>query len=243
MALIKCPECHREISDQAESCPHCGYPIQKKLYKTEREKAFDDFYSDMDAKKERPKKKSHKKPIIIVAVLVVVFALSGVGVYFGFNYLEEKKEAEKRQEEQAKEEAKEEEEENYQEELQQTAETEEEQLERKKNSYNAYISAKGSIQDDGYGNYQLVDLTVTNNGDEDLAMLSLNILVYDANKHLLAKETVSPITMGDELKAGSTYRLDNTRAFDIGYIEGKPSSFDITVDDLMFQREYDEMFE
>ncbi len=29
MALINCPECGREISDQAESCPHCGYPINR----------------------------------------------------------------------------------------------------------------------------------------------------------------------------------------------------------------------
>lgn len=27
MALIKCPECGREISSFATSCPHCGYPI------------------------------------------------------------------------------------------------------------------------------------------------------------------------------------------------------------------------
>lgn len=26
MALIKCPECGREISDKATSCPNCGYP-------------------------------------------------------------------------------------------------------------------------------------------------------------------------------------------------------------------------
>lgn len=25
--LIKCPECGKEISDQALSCPNCGYPI------------------------------------------------------------------------------------------------------------------------------------------------------------------------------------------------------------------------
>jgi hypothetical protein len=28
MALIKCPECEREVSDQAMACPHCGYPIR-----------------------------------------------------------------------------------------------------------------------------------------------------------------------------------------------------------------------
>lgn len=27
MAIMKCPECGKEISDKAEYCPHCGYPI------------------------------------------------------------------------------------------------------------------------------------------------------------------------------------------------------------------------
>lgn len=27
MALIRCPECAREVSDQAAACPGCGYPI------------------------------------------------------------------------------------------------------------------------------------------------------------------------------------------------------------------------
>lgn len=30
MALIKCPECNREISDKASICPHCGFPISSK---------------------------------------------------------------------------------------------------------------------------------------------------------------------------------------------------------------------
>lgn len=29
MALIKCPECGKEISDKAIRCPSCGYPIEK----------------------------------------------------------------------------------------------------------------------------------------------------------------------------------------------------------------------
>lgn len=29
MALIHCPECNKEISDQCNKCIHCGYPIQK----------------------------------------------------------------------------------------------------------------------------------------------------------------------------------------------------------------------
>jgi uncharacterized membrane protein YvbJ len=27
MALIKCPECQKEISSRALSCPHCGIPL------------------------------------------------------------------------------------------------------------------------------------------------------------------------------------------------------------------------
>lgn len=30
MALMKCPECSKEISDLAEKCIHCGYPIQNR---------------------------------------------------------------------------------------------------------------------------------------------------------------------------------------------------------------------
>lgn len=29
MALIKCPECNREVSDKAVACIHCGYPLQE----------------------------------------------------------------------------------------------------------------------------------------------------------------------------------------------------------------------
>jgi len=28
MSLIKCPECRNDISDQAASCPRCGYPLR-----------------------------------------------------------------------------------------------------------------------------------------------------------------------------------------------------------------------
>jgi predicted amidophosphoribosyltransferase len=27
MSLITCPDCRKEISDQATSCPHCGRPL------------------------------------------------------------------------------------------------------------------------------------------------------------------------------------------------------------------------
>ena len=31
MALIKCPECGKEVSDKAEACIHCGYPLSKNM--------------------------------------------------------------------------------------------------------------------------------------------------------------------------------------------------------------------
>lgn len=30
MALIKCPECEKEVSDKAGKCPYCGYPLNEK---------------------------------------------------------------------------------------------------------------------------------------------------------------------------------------------------------------------
>ena len=35
MALITCPECGKEVSDQAEVCIHCGYPLKKLNAKTQ----------------------------------------------------------------------------------------------------------------------------------------------------------------------------------------------------------------
>jgi hypothetical protein len=29
MALIKCPACSKEVSDQADTCPACGQPIRR----------------------------------------------------------------------------------------------------------------------------------------------------------------------------------------------------------------------
>ena len=32
MALIKCPECGKEVSSEALGCPHCGYRLKKTTY-------------------------------------------------------------------------------------------------------------------------------------------------------------------------------------------------------------------
>lgn len=40
MALIKCPECGKEISDKAEKCIHCGYPLKNKTIINKKEYDF-----------------------------------------------------------------------------------------------------------------------------------------------------------------------------------------------------------
>ena len=42
MALIKCPECGYDVSDKAEACIRCGYPLQEK-HNNSIESLFDDF--------------------------------------------------------------------------------------------------------------------------------------------------------------------------------------------------------
>lgn len=40
MALIECPECQKQISDKAEFCPNCGYPVNKRSNENESEKEY-----------------------------------------------------------------------------------------------------------------------------------------------------------------------------------------------------------
>lgn len=53
MALIKCPECGKEISDKAEKCPSCGYPITgEKETKVNAEVAENDSSSEKEEREE-----------------------------------------------------------------------------------------------------------------------------------------------------------------------------------------------
>lgn len=41
MALIKCPECNKEISDKSDKCIYCGYPMAKNNLSIINGKQFD----------------------------------------------------------------------------------------------------------------------------------------------------------------------------------------------------------
>ena len=74
MALIKCPQCGRDISDRADSCIHCG----------------------LDLKNTDPnEKKKHKGiKVLIVTIIVLVLASAGISVPIIINNIK-KNEAEK----------------------------------------------------------------------------------------------------------------------------------------------------
>lgn len=38
MALTNCPECRTEVSDKADKCPKCAYPLKTQSHKSEVQK-------------------------------------------------------------------------------------------------------------------------------------------------------------------------------------------------------------
>lgn len=70
MALIKCPECKKKISDQCENCPNCGYPIKANITTVEAE-----TFEKSDSSKDNAAKPFFKKWWFWTVVGVVLAAL------------------------------------------------------------------------------------------------------------------------------------------------------------------------
>ena len=70
MALIKCPECKKKISDQSDNCPKCGYPI--KTLQDENSKIESNESSINIPKENKP---LYKKTIFWIVVGVVIVSL------------------------------------------------------------------------------------------------------------------------------------------------------------------------
>lgn len=92
MALIKCPECGKKISDKAESCPECGCPaseFEKSLNMSEKNEERDITLTNKKSSleennvlnikrtEENNSKKYHNKKIIIAGI-VLIFAVVGI---------------------------------------------------------------------------------------------------------------------------------------------------------------------
>lgn len=67
MALIKCPECGKEISDRAGSCPSCGCPLETA--------------NEPKIEIQTPKKNVNIKKFLPIIIGVVIVAIIGIVVY------------------------------------------------------------------------------------------------------------------------------------------------------------------
>ena len=86
MALIKCPECGKEVSTSAETCPHCGFPIKQDLVKQQRVGPKPLNSSWLESWKKAPARRKWALTFVyFVNVLVFfVFLLTGLSYDEGF---------------------------------------------------------------------------------------------------------------------------------------------------------------
>lgn len=87
MALIKCSECKKEISDMADICPHCGIPSKKdeiiqKSADGESQSAVVDIAlcNEVEETVKTSKKGVNKKVLVIagIALILIVIILSAI---------------------------------------------------------------------------------------------------------------------------------------------------------------------
>lgn len=69
MALLKCPECGKMVSDKASACPKCGCPIED-IKKANEEKE--------NTEEKKPDNKKDKKKIIAAVVIAAAIAVAAV---------------------------------------------------------------------------------------------------------------------------------------------------------------------
>lgn len=72
MSLIKCPECGREISDQASSCPNCGYGLNTTQYGQELGTGIKEGLKGLNT---IASPKSRKTCILLISVPLATFLL------------------------------------------------------------------------------------------------------------------------------------------------------------------------
>lgn len=94
MALIKCPECGKDISDKASSCPNCGFELNTAKYGKELGAGIKEGLKGLNTMSSPKKKKTCVLMIIIPLALFVIFFsigistnkdnIASIGIIFGF---------------------------------------------------------------------------------------------------------------------------------------------------------------
>ena len=79
MALIKCPECGKDISDKAIRCPHCGLPLNE-IHSVTQEGTNND--AGRNANLSQSQKEKKRMPAWLLALIIVGFLLLIGGVVF-----------------------------------------------------------------------------------------------------------------------------------------------------------------
>ena len=116
MAIINCPECQREISNQAPTCPHCGIRIEGNIRtcpdcgKTVLRQATEcpnckckltplPADNEADGGKHGKKHKPHSggkasKPGVVLPIVLLVLVVAGIGLYKLYSDFQERQQME-----------------------------------------------------------------------------------------------------------------------------------------------------
>lgn len=80
MALIKCPECGRNVSDTANACPNCGFAISGIENIQELSRIKEEELGDI--------KREKSKTAVICAIIAIIFAITCYAGYYKSTELE-----------------------------------------------------------------------------------------------------------------------------------------------------------
>lgn len=75
MALVKCPECGKKVSDSANSCPNCGYGIKDHFERIEKKKEFERQFTKSNTNATVSAKKSAKSEILTPILIIIACVL------------------------------------------------------------------------------------------------------------------------------------------------------------------------
>lgn len=73
MALHRCPECRKRISDSVESCPHCGFSFKEADLEIYRQKLEQRRLHNQEVNR-----KSVKLQLIWLGIFTVVIAVAAI---------------------------------------------------------------------------------------------------------------------------------------------------------------------
>lgn len=93
MALIKCIDCGKEVSDRAAACPNCGCPVEVSIAAAEKTKAdtaeiaseekteSEQIFENSAATKERKVLSGTRVGVVVAVVLIILMCIAVFGIY------------------------------------------------------------------------------------------------------------------------------------------------------------------